>query len=105
MTADEHDPLTSRLRDGRLHYEASLGPLKKKQKKQKNQDILSRWRETQTQSVTNPPFTHTHAHTIPHNSAMHRPAHRHTHVHSMVQIYRTSKAIAHSLLLLVQKRC
>ena len=32
MTADEHDPLTSRLRDGRLHYEASLGPLKKKKK-------------------------------------------------------------------------
>lgn len=34
MTADEHDPLTSRLRDGRLHYEASLGPLKKEKKKE-----------------------------------------------------------------------
>lgn len=35
MTADEHDPLTSRLRDGRLHYEASLGPLKKQKNKKK----------------------------------------------------------------------
>lgn len=107
MTADEHDPLTSRLRDGRLHYEASLGPLKKKTKKNKktkNQDILSRWRETQTQSVTNPPFTHTHTHTQSPTILQCIDLHTDTHVHSMVQIYRTSKAIAHSLLLLVQKR-
>lgn len=103
MTADEHDPLTSRLRDGRLHYEASLGPLKKKQKKQKNQDILSRWRETQTQSLTLP--SHTHTHTQSPTILQCIDLHTDTHVHSMVQIYRTSKAIAHSLLLLVQKRC
>ena len=48
--------------------------------------------------------THTHAHTIP--TILQRiDLHTDTHVHSMVQIYRTSKAIAHSLLLLVQKWC